>query len=203
MEDEIGPELEQMKQSLKEFYEILASIPDAEKAAYLQALDRCPELIERESNPILFLRYKHFKVWDAVQTFVQFWQNRLVLFRESAFLPINFTGRGAISEHDLQYMESGEYIFIPDDIHGNPTILIAPRKSCDDMQEYFNSIVKISFSIRLACAHRQTKEGYNVVYIVSRTRTVHCIVLCVLLLTPKLTDLCLFSRLLNPSSRVN
>lgn len=158
---------EQLRQGLKEFHEILQSIPDDEKRAYLKALDRCPELIERETNPLLFLKHKHFQVWDAVQAFLQLWERRLTAFGESAFLPINFTGRGALSEKDLACMESGQFLFLPDDIHGNPTILIAPAKSVGDKEAYVMSISKVSFSIRLACAHRQTREGYNVVWVPS------------------------------------
>ena len=81
MED---PQSEKMRRGLEEFREILASIPHEEKGAYLQALDRCPELIELESNPRLFLKYKDFQVWAAVQTFIEHWELRLEIYKENA-----------------------------------------------------------------------------------------------------------------------
>lgn len=164
MED---PESEKMRQALAEFQEILASIPHEEKRAYLKAVDRCPELIERESNPRLFLKYKDLQVWAAVQTFIEHWELRVELFEEDAFLPINFTGRGAVPEKDIDLLESGEFCLLPDDVQGNPTIMICPRKSTPDLEDYLWQCMRVSFAVRLTCAHRQTEEGYNVVYIPS------------------------------------
>eukprot|EP00977_Amphora_coffeiformis_P026276 scaffold25307_cov168-Amphora_coffeaeformis.AAC.9 len=156
-----------MKQALDEFHEILASIPQEEKGAYLQAMDRCPELIERESSPRLFLKYKDFQVWAAVQTFIEHWEFRLELFKEDAFLPINFTGRGAVPEKDIALLEAGEFCFLPDDVQGNPTMMICPRKTTPDMEGFLWQCMRVSFACRLICAHRQASEGYNVVYIPS------------------------------------
>ena len=126
----LTPRCVRIRQSLEEVNGILLSIPNEEKRAYLQALERCPEVVERETPPILFLKYKDFQVWAAVQTFIENWEIRVEFYGESAFLPINYTGQGALDESDLACMEQGEFCFLPDDIHGNPTILIAPRKVC-------------------------------------------------------------------------
>ena len=158
---------EKIKQSLEEFHEVLLSIPNEEKRAYLQALELCPELIELETPPILFLKYKDFQVWAAVQTFIENWEIRLEFYGDDAFLPINFTGRGALNESDIMCLEQGEFCFLPDDEHGNPTLLIAPRKICTDTEAFFHNCTRVSYALRLICAHRQTPGGYNVIYIPS------------------------------------
>ena len=165
--DVVEPDAVTMSQALEEFHEILTSIPEEEKGAYLQALERCPELIERESNPRLFLRYKDFQVWAAVQTFIDHWELRYEIFKDDAFLPINFTGRGAVPERDIALLEKGEFCFLPDDIQGNPTMMIHPPKTTPDLEEYFLQCLRVSFACRLTCAHRPSTEGYNVIYIPS------------------------------------
>jgi hypothetical protein len=37
-------------------YEALREMPNAEKRAYLEALENAPTLVEEESNPVRFLR---------------------------------------------------------------------------------------------------------------------------------------------------
>ena len=38
-------------------------IPIEEKEAYLEACERCPEIIQSESNYIIFLRSENYNVW--------------------------------------------------------------------------------------------------------------------------------------------
>ena len=42
---------------------IINEIPIEEKEAYLEACERCPEIVQSESNYIMFLRSENYNVW--------------------------------------------------------------------------------------------------------------------------------------------
>jgi hypothetical protein len=116
--------------------EALHDIPDVEKHAYLEALERAPLLVEKESDPIRFLRCEKYDAGAAAQRLVSYWEVRKKLFGpDKAFLPM--TQNGAMAE-EMVYSEKGFTAILPDDDHGRPvvccdrirsTAAIAPRAS--------------------------------------------------------------------------
>jgi hypothetical protein len=58
VEQEETPEL--LETSLANFQTCLEEIPEAEKEVYLQACEKCPELVNTESAPIRFLRSENY-----------------------------------------------------------------------------------------------------------------------------------------------
>jgi hypothetical protein len=51
---------EMTRQGLVKFQQELSQIPHKTKDAYLQAMQRAPQLVETETNPIKFLRCERF-----------------------------------------------------------------------------------------------------------------------------------------------
>ena len=58
---EIEETEELLEKSLSEFKEHLEALSDYDKTDYQEALKRCPELVEKESDPIRFLRCEEFE----------------------------------------------------------------------------------------------------------------------------------------------
>jgi hypothetical protein len=116
--------------------EALNEIPDAAKQAYLEALERAPLLVERESDPISFLRCENYDAWAAASRLVAYWEVRKKFFGpDRAFLPMTQTG--AMAE-DMEYSEKALITILSDDDHGRPvvcwdriraTAAVAPRAS--------------------------------------------------------------------------
>jgi hypothetical protein len=116
--------------------EALHEIPDVAKQAYLEALERAPLLVERESDPISFLRCEKYDAWVAAHRLVAYWEVRKKFFGpDRAFLPMTQTG--AMAE-DMEYAEKALMTMLPDDDHGRPvvcwdriraTAAVAPRAS--------------------------------------------------------------------------
>jgi hypothetical protein len=114
----------------------LQEIPDEEKEAYLEALERAPMLVETESDPVRFLRCEKYDAGVAAHRLVSYWEVRKKIFGpDRAFLPMTQTG--AMAE-DTVYSEKGFSTVLPDDDHGRPvaccdrirsTAAIAPRAS--------------------------------------------------------------------------
>jgi hypothetical protein len=116
--------------------EALHEIPDAAKQAYLEASERVPLLVKRESDLIRFLRCEKYNAWAAARRLVAYWDARKKFFGPNrAFLPM--TQSGAMAE-DMEYAEKALIAMLPDDDHGRPvvywdrirsTAAVAPRAS--------------------------------------------------------------------------
>lgn len=66
----------------------LDGIPLDEKQAYVEALERVPQLVERESPRIAFLRATHYDAWAGARRLVDYWTYRKKIFGEDrAFFP--------------------------------------------------------------------------------------------------------------------
>ena len=94
--------------------EVVLHMPVAMKAAYLEALYQCPHLVETESNPDTFLLFENFNYWSAAGRLVTYWRKRWEYFGDRAFLPMDLSGDGAMSEEDLKPMASGCVTLLPD-----------------------------------------------------------------------------------------
>jgi hypothetical protein len=81
---------------LQEFAQALDQIPHGAKASYMQAMQQAPELVERESNPAAFLRREAFDAAAAARRLVKYWEVRVTIFEEKAFMPLNQTGTGHV-----------------------------------------------------------------------------------------------------------
>ena len=62
------------------------------KPAYDEAMRLVPHLVEQESAPIRFLRCERFCAARAAKRLVKYWEMRLMLFEEKAFLPMRLDG---------------------------------------------------------------------------------------------------------------
>jgi hypothetical protein len=93
--------------------EAILAIPDAAKAAYLEALETSPLLVEQESDPVAFLRCEKYDAWAAAQHLVAYWDIRKKIFgTERAFLPM--TQSGAMAD-DMEHLEKALTMVLPDD----------------------------------------------------------------------------------------
>ena len=55
-----------------EMYMTLKDFPDEEKEAYLEALARAPQLVQTESDPLLFLRSENYNSWVSLRSVPKF-----------------------------------------------------------------------------------------------------------------------------------
>jgi hypothetical protein len=92
--DRVTDETEKMvNDSLILFAKELGTIPEEVKIGYLQALERCPEVVEQESSPIRFLRADAFDAQLAAARLAKYWNVRIALFGEDrAFLRMSVEG---------------------------------------------------------------------------------------------------------------
>ena len=107
------------------FHEALDLIPEPQKAAYIEAAAQVPELIERESNPLAFLRCEKWNAWSAAHRFVEYWKLRKYLFKDRAYLPMTLDG--ALLP-DIPTLEKGLILPLPPDDFGRPVTYVDRAK---------------------------------------------------------------------------
>jgi hypothetical protein len=110
-------ETETLRRSLRTAVEdALKLIPREQKEAYLEAVERSPHLVRKESDALHFARVENYDVWAAAGRLARYWALRKELFEDRAFLPMTQTGgRGALSREDLVVLNSGTVALLPED----------------------------------------------------------------------------------------
>ena len=99
-------------------------IPQEEKTAYSEALQRAPHLVQLESNFDRYLRFDNFDPWAAARRIVDYWQARVEVFgEERAFRPLVLSGEGALTPDDVAVLETGNFMVLAPDMKGRPVLL--------------------------------------------------------------------------------
>jgi hypothetical protein len=144
--------------------EALLEIPDADKQAYLEALERSPQLVKRETDPVAFLRCEKYDAWAAAKRLVAYWEVRKKVFgNERAFLPMTQTG--AIAE-DMEYLRKPLLTLLPDDEHGRP-VIHCDRIRCVRSVVPRDSVVACFFYMMHVLCEREGTQQRGIVGIVN------------------------------------
>jgi len=139
--------------ALKHFEDALGMIENKNegKRCYLEALSRCPSVVQNESPPELFLWACGWDPWQAAQRIAEYWKERVDLFGwERAFFPMtaglattspgtdagqraahddnvgeNMSGTSvtsALDQQDVEVLETGSVQVLPPDREGRTVI---------------------------------------------------------------------------------
>jgi hypothetical protein len=131
------------RDQLEQYLEL---IPNEEKAAYLEALETAPQIIENESNPVWFIRYEQCNFWAAAIRLITYWKERKALFGDRAFRPLKLlTGKGALDEKDIMVLRSGWLNILPKDSVGR-SVLYYDRARAPN-PELIESLLRAKFFI--------------------------------------------------------
>jgi hypothetical protein len=144
-------------QNAKQMLEVeIMHLDPADKAAYLEAKEKAPDLIEKESNPVLYLQFDQVDARKAAKRLAHYWKLRKEIFQERAFLPLNQTGKGALSEEDIEIAKSGVLTLLP-----NGSLYIDCSRWSESMFENPLARVRCYFyfiSLAVARAHGESKK---------------------------------------------
>lgn len=111
-----------------------------EKADYLLALQVAPDLVLTESDPMRFIRFTSLDYTVAAKMLVNYWKRRREIFGDRAFLPMILTGGGAVSEHAIAFMKTGQVSYLPNDLAGG-TIM------CFDNSRRIEDTINVRFEV--------------------------------------------------------
>jgi hypothetical protein len=152
--------------------ESLLAIPDEEKAAYLEALEIAPLLVERESDPVAFLRCENYDAGAAARRLVLYWDIRKKTFgAERAFLPM--TQSRAMAE-DMEYLEKALIVMLPDDEHER-AVFHWDRVRCIRSVAPRDSVVRCFFYMTQVLCERKNAQRRGYVQTINFRVSVHCV----------------------------
>lgn len=143
---------------LVEFQHELDLIPTEQKEAYLEAVRRCPLLVETETSPVKFLRCEHYNAKSAALRMVRNWDMRRAAFGEKAFEPMTIDG--ALSE-DVVTLKTGFFQLLQEGNEKERAIILFDRPKLTHNIYNRDSAVRyvwLLWSCRLFCeriAHPQ------------------------------------------------
>jgi len=136
------------KTALLALEEAIMLLPEEERVDYCRAKAEVPLIVQRESNPVWFLKFEKFNTWNAAKRLAYYWQERCNRFKERAFLPMNQTGEGALNKADVSLLKTGYTAFLPEDNDGRVVIVgdASRRKKRDNEAAmrlffYWNQVV--------------------------------------------------------------
>jgi hypothetical protein len=146
------------------FMAALERIPYEDKAAYLEAQERVPALVEKESGQEAFLSCENFNVEAAAGRLATYWEKRKAIFGESAFLPMTQTGEGALNRGDLTVLASCYFAPLPTDRGGRSVFCYDASKlgKCA-----LDSRLRVTFYLLAVAAENKTSRNDG------------CVVLCI------------------------
>jgi hypothetical protein len=111
---------------LRALGEALQLISAPEKQAFLQACRQCPDIVQREANPMLFLIREEFNPWKAAVRMVKYWETRTEVFGpDRAFLSVaDLSGKGALVSSAVDFIATGVGVVLPPDELGRLVLFI-------------------------------------------------------------------------------
>jgi hypothetical protein len=143
--------------------EALMALSIASKSGYLQALFTVPKIVARESDHLRFLRSTNFDATLAAEKLALYWNTRVKLFEEKAFLPMSI--EGALSD-DIDTLRKGSIRLLEDDQHRR-SVVYMERGLISPVRHSGKSWLRCVFYIFHAGLERKHMQTEGVVLIIS------------------------------------
>jgi hypothetical protein len=139
-------------------------IHDNEKIAYMEALERAPDLVRTESDPVRMLCIENYDIDKAAHRLVNYWRVRLLLFgQDRCFLPM--TLQGAIAA-DLETLQKGLFLELDPDKHGRP-VFYMDRMRCTKEVAPRDAICRCLWYVLHTCVQRTEEAVAECVWLVN------------------------------------
>jgi hypothetical protein len=164
--DEDGTDEEIDESIFKEFYNALGALEPEEKDAFLEASHRVPNLVETESPPIDFLRAEQFNSWAAAERCINYWELRVWLFGERAWLPMTSTGNGCLDEADCTLLETGFCTLLPEGTDRSGRGVLCFQVFERKLEYHRMAIVRVIFYL-MSIAHERKSVQKNGLVIIA------------------------------------
>lgn len=124
----------------------ILGLPELLRAAYCEALEVAPEIVELDTPEHRFLAVEDGDVNRAAKRLASYWKARKELFRKRAFLPMVLCEGGALDERERTLFDSAYFVPAPDHTSGRP-VAVADVLRLDSIYSYPSLM-----DLRLRCA---------------------------------------------------
>ena len=160
---EIQQQQRQQAALRRRLIDALRHIPDAESLAYREAMATAPSVVERESDPILFLTFARGDFIAAARRICCYWHVRKLNFGQRAFLPLNITGIGALSAKDIRSLRNGYAAVLPCHSSGRSVFVLNKSKCCEGLSSQHLESRALFYQLQQVCEnHLSHTDGIYV-----------------------------------------
>ena len=154
---------------LNEFYDALETFEQEEKDAYMEAMSKVPYLVEIESPPIDFLRAENFNnYYAAAERCINYWELRLWLFGDRAWLPMTSTGNGCLDDKDCDLLRTGFCTLLPEGTDRSGRGVLCFEVFERKLEYHRMAIVRVIFYL-MSLAHERKSVQKNGLIIIANT----------------------------------
>lgn len=95
-------------------------LPEPDRTAYVTALQRAPDVVEKDSPESRFLAVENGNVEKAAKRLASYWDTRKEIFRERAYLPMSLDENGVFTVTEIELFNTGFFTPIPNHPSGRP-----------------------------------------------------------------------------------
>lgn len=112
--------------AMKCLSEAMGLLPAPEQRAFSLACQLCPDLVQAESDPLLFLLHEAMNAWDAAVRLAKYWELRMATFGpDRAFRSVlDLSGNGALPPDAVEYIATGVAVALPPDDQGRSVLFV-------------------------------------------------------------------------------
>lgn len=169
-ESRLLPELRQ-KIRAKTHEIILSMVPLADKREYLKANELVPHLVQEETDALVFVRVCDYNIWEAAARICLYWKERESLFGPGrAFLPLDMTGKGALSDQDVLSLQAGFPAMLPNSSQGHPIVFLDRRQHMPFLDSKARRRCIFYLAKKLAESEAAQVEGIHLLVMVTMPR---------------------------------
>ena len=154
--------LQSQQQDLMQIDYLVRRLSQAEKAAYLEACEKVPNLVQEESRPAWFSVHAKGDLRAAARQLAAYWTLRKRLFGDKAFLPMAQTGEGGLGRKDLILLSSSFFTVLP--TKQAEAVILSYDCAKDDLSDAMGRL-RVAFYILSLATEREISrtEGFSIV----------------------------------------
>jgi hypothetical protein len=155
---------ELLSEKLRLFEKEVDEIPEEKKSALRQAEARCPELLD-DAFKLAFLRTEVLDEKRAAARYVKYWELRIHLFQERAFLPLTF--ENAFPE-DLEALRCGVVKPLP----GHERVLVLDTSCLNGKSFDVESLARYQWYVfTKALTESETMQRFGGIFVLNLNHT--------------------------------
>jgi len=154
-----------LKAKIEEMYQIINSnkIRVSEKECFQFAMEQCPDLVEKESNPTWFLLKESLDAAKAAQRLVDYWRLKQAVYGAEAYEPLQLTTQ------DQAYLRKGGWADLGKDRNGRNIIYLDGSKNPTDSKEFYERSPRICFYLfHLVSLENRGRDGAGCILILNK-----------------------------------
>jgi len=141
----------------------LAKLAPDESTGIKEAEERCPSIVGSDEHKLAFLRSEMFNAKLAAKRFAKYWNKRIELFGEKAFMPLTIDG--SMSDEDIVALSTGFASVLPGKDETGRALVWVDASFLDTTKYSRESMIRALMYIEEAVLEDESVQRKGVIFI--------------------------------------